>query len=63
MIGPATYDAVSLWRDAYIEWDEEQQLDWLIRYWERARKAGLPVERRFRCTSTAISNGWACSAT
>lgn len=47
VIGPITYDAVSLWRDAYIEWDEEQQLDWLIRYWERARKASLPVSADF----------------
>ncbi|WP_423194850.1 MULTISPECIES: aminoglycoside phosphotransferase family protein [unclassified Cupriavidus] len=47
VIGPITYDAVSLWRDAYIEWDEERQLDWLIRYWERARKAGLPVAADF----------------
>jgi aminoglycoside/choline kinase family phosphotransferase len=41
--GPITYDLVSLLRDAYIEWDEELVLDWAIRYWERARKAGLPV--------------------
>ena len=41
--GPITYDLVSLLRDAYIEWDEEMVLDWAIRYWERARKAGLPV--------------------
>ncbi|MGT2495197.1 aminoglycoside phosphotransferase family protein [Cupriavidus basilensis] len=47
VIGPITYDAVSLWRDAYIEWDEQEQLDWLIRYWERARKAGLPVAADF----------------
>lgn len=43
MRGPITYDLVSLLRDAYIEWDEEQVLDWAIRYWERARHAGLPV--------------------
>ncbi|MBN2691887.1 MAG: phosphotransferase [Burkholderiaceae bacterium] len=43
VIGPITYDLVSLLRDAYIAWPEEQQLDWAIRYWERARKAGLPV--------------------
>lgn len=47
VLGPVTYDAVSLWRDAYIEWEEEEQLDWLIRYWERARKAGLPVTADF----------------
>ena len=43
MYGPVTYDIVSLLRDAYIEWDEEQVLDWAIRYWERARHAGLPI--------------------
>lgn len=41
--GPITYDLVSLLRDAYIQWDEEMVLDWAIRYWERAKKAGLPV--------------------
>ena len=47
VIGPITYDLVSLLRDAYVEWDEERQLDWAIRYWERARKAGLPVNDDF----------------
>ena len=41
--GPITYDLVSLLRDAYVQWDEELVLDWTIRYWERARKLGLPV--------------------
>jgi aminoglycoside/choline kinase family phosphotransferase len=41
--GPITYDLVSLLRDAYIQWDEEMVLDWTIRYWERAKRAGLPV--------------------
>jgi aminoglycoside/choline kinase family phosphotransferase len=41
--GPITYDLVSLLRDAYIEWDEEMVLDWAVRYWELARRAGLPV--------------------
>jgi aminoglycoside/choline kinase family phosphotransferase len=43
VIGPITYDLVSLLRDAYIAWDEATQIDWAVRYWERARKAGLPV--------------------
>jgi aminoglycoside/choline kinase family phosphotransferase len=43
VFGPVTYDLVSLLRDAYIQWDEEMVLDWAIRYWERARRAGLPV--------------------
>ena len=45
--GPITYDLVSLFKDAYITWDEEVILDWVIRYWEQARKAGLPVATDF----------------
>ncbi|SDA14791.1 hypothetical protein SAMN05216315_10596 [Nitrosospira sp. Nsp18] len=45
--GPITYDLVSLFKDAYISWDEERILDWLIRYWEQARKLGLPVAGDF----------------
>jgi aminoglycoside/choline kinase family phosphotransferase len=37
----------SLYRDAYISWDEERVLDGTVRYWERARKAGLPVRADF----------------
>lgn len=43
VIGPISYDLVSLLRDAYIEWTEAQQLDWAIRYWQLAKKANLPV--------------------
>ncbi len=45
--GPITYDLVSLYKDAYIYWEEERVLDWVIRYWESARKAGLPVHADF----------------
>ncbi|MDQ3186666.1 MAG: phosphotransferase [Pseudomonadota bacterium] len=45
--GPITYDLVSLFKDAYIQWDEERVLDWIIRYWEKARKLGLPVAADF----------------
>ncbi len=47
LFGPITYDLVSLLRDAYVEWPEEQVLDWTIRYWERARRAGLAVNTNF----------------
>jgi len=47
VIGPITYDAVSLVRDAFVSWEEEQVLDWTVRYWERAKKAKLPVDRDF----------------
>ncbi|GAB3627173.1 aminoglycoside phosphotransferase [Pandoraea terrae] len=45
--GPLTYDVISLLRDAFISWDEERELDFLAYYWERARKAGLPVDPDF----------------
>ena len=43
LYGPISYDLVSLLRDAFIGWDEEFVLDLVIRYWEQARAAGLPV--------------------
>ena len=45
--GPITYDLASLFKDAYIRWEEAEIIDWLIRYWEKARKAGLPVHEDF----------------
>ena len=47
VVGPITYDLVSIYRDAYLEWSEEQQVDWMIRYWEAAKKEGLPVPADF----------------
>ena len=43
VIGPISYDAACLFKDAFISWPEERVLDWTIRYWERARRAHLPV--------------------
>ena len=43
LAGPITYDFASLLRDAFISWDEEQEIDWAVRGWDQARKAGLPV--------------------
>ena len=45
--GPITYDLVSLLRDAYVVWPEEQVIDWAVRYWELARAASLPVADDF----------------
>ena len=47
LIGPLSYDVVSLFRDAFISWDEAQVLDWTVRYWEKAKRAGLPVDADF----------------
>ena len=45
--GPMTYDVASLIRDAFVSWPEARELDWVIRYWERAKAAGLPVDADF----------------
>jgi N-acetylmuramate 1-kinase len=41
--GAITYDLVSLLKDAYIHWEEDQVLDWAVRYWQKAKASGLPV--------------------
>jgi aminoglycoside/choline kinase family phosphotransferase len=45
--GPITYDLASLLKDAYVRWDEARVIDWCVKYWEKARKAGLPVQADF----------------
>jgi len=45
--GPITYDLASLLRDAFLSWDEAQELDWAVRWWQQARAAGLPVDTDF----------------
>jgi aminoglycoside/choline kinase family phosphotransferase len=41
--GPITYDMASLLRDAFISWDEEREIDWAVRYWSEAKRAGVPL--------------------
>ena len=45
--GPGSYDIACLCRDAFITWSEAQVLDWTIRYWDKARKVGIPVPADF----------------
>lgn len=45
--GAITYDLVSLLKDAYIGWEEAEVMDWVVRYWDPAKKAGLPVPSDF----------------
>lgn len=45
--GPISYDVASLFKDAFISWEEQRVLDWTIRYWEAAKRAGLPVHNDF----------------
>jgi N-acetylmuramate 1-kinase len=45
--GPISYDIASLMRDAFLSWDEEFVIDITARYWQQARRAGLPVGSDF----------------
>jgi aminoglycoside/choline kinase family phosphotransferase len=47
VLGPISYDMVSLVRDAFMSWEEERVLDWTVRYWEKAKAARLPVPAEF----------------
>ncbi len=41
--GPISYDVASLIRDAFFSWQEAQEIDIAVRYWQAARAAKLPV--------------------
>ncbi len=47
MTGAISYDIASLYKDVDMWWDEERILDGTIRYWEAAKKSGLPVPADF----------------
>ncbi len=46
LLGPVTYDIISLLKDCYIAWPQEQVTDWALRYWHEARQAGIPMWTR-----------------
>ena len=50
VVGPVTYDLVSLLRDCYIAWPEERIDAWIEDYLQRAARAGVDVgeAREFR---------------
>ena len=52
--GPITYDVASLMRDAFWSWEEEFVLEVTVRYWEQARRAGLPVGDDFGAFYEAV---------
>ena len=43
VLGPIAYDAMSLFKDAFLSWPDERVQAWLARYHARAAEAGLPV--------------------
>ena len=47
LAGPLTYDLAALVMDARTTWEEPQQLDWAIRYWEMAKQADLLIDADF----------------
>ena len=60
--GPITYDLASLLRDAFISWDETQEIDWAVRWWDGARAGGLPLAPCWAATSASSGvrwSGWA----
>ena len=52
--GPISYDIASLLRDAFVSWDEEFVIDITVRYWQKARRAGLPVGDDFGAFYAAV---------
>lgn len=44
--GPAAYDALSLFKDAFLSWPGERVEQWLGQYHTRAIEAGLPLPTR-----------------
>ncbi len=43
LYGPASYDATSLFADAFFSWAPAERTAWLTRYWTKANAAGIPV--------------------
>jgi aminoglycoside/choline kinase family phosphotransferase len=43
VVGPVAYDALSLFKDAFLSWPPERVQGWLARYHARATDAGIPV--------------------
>jgi len=43
VVGPVTYDLVSLLRDCYVAWPRERVESWAHEYRGRANRAGVPV--------------------
>ncbi len=47
VLGPITYDVVSLFRDAFISWEPDFEFNCIRGYWEKAQAAHLPVGTDF----------------
>ena len=47
VIGPASYDPVCLYRDAFLSWPQGMIYAGLHSYWQQARRAGIPLSDDF----------------
>ncbi len=52
VVGPVTYDLVSLLRDCYIAWPQQRVQDWMSLHWQNLKSAGvisceLPIFKRW----------------
>src|SRR5690606_18141801 len=43
VLGPVAYDAISLFKDAFLSWPLQRVDGWLMHYHQRAHAAGVPV--------------------
>lgn len=48
LYGPASYDATSLFADAFFSWPEARRDAWMHNYWQRARQAGIALPDDYR---------------
>ena len=53
--GPIAYDAVSLFKDAFLSWPLQRVDAWLAQYHERARDAGLPAADLATVSQTLVT--------
>lgn len=63
VVGPITYDLVSLLRDCYIKWPANQVKNWALTYYHQAAQAGLldemfdhPADWRLNALMTPSNN-------
>jgi aminoglycoside/choline kinase family phosphotransferase len=45
--GPICYDAVSLFKDAFLSWPEARVREWAQQYWQAAKAGQLPIATDF----------------
>ena len=47
VLGPVSYDLISLIRDAYFNWDTDKELNWAKQFWNNAKNHSIPIPKKF----------------